>query len=90
MKDSYLELDFFITHRAGARGWYADGDLLSLVNLGLIVFFNKYRLTSSSRKERQKIDNAHVIRSLHILISSSRGNDDLLIGFHRSIEAGEK
>ena len=32
MKDSYLELDFSVTHRAGAHAWYADGDHIKLVN----------------------------------------------------------
>ena len=33
LKDSYLELDFSVTLRAGAHAWYADGDHIRLVNL---------------------------------------------------------
>ena len=40
--------------------------------------------------EIEEIDNAHVICSLHKLISSSRNSDDLSIGFQRSIEARER
>ena len=63
-KVSYLELDFNVTHRAGAHTQYADGDHIPLVNFGPIAFFTKYRLTSSSGKEKEEIDIAHVICSL--------------------------
>ena len=42
LKDSYLELDFIISHRAGVHSRYADGDHIRLVNLGPIAFFIKY------------------------------------------------
>ena len=84
LKDTKNELDFNVTHRTGAHYRYDDGDHIQLVNLGSIAFLNKYRLTSSSGKEIEKIDNAHVICSKHKLISSSRDSDDLSIGFHRS------
>ena len=90
MKDSYLELDFNVTHRAGAHVRYADGDHIRLVNLGPPVIFIKYTLKSSSGKEIEEIDNAHVICLRYKLISSSRDSDDLSIGFHRSIEARER
>ena len=32
LKDSYLELDFNVSHRAGAHARYADGDHIRLVN----------------------------------------------------------
>ena len=89
LKDSYLELDFNVTNRAGAQARYADGDHIISVNLGSIALFNKYRLTSSDGKEIKEIDNAHVICLMHKLLSSSRDSDDLSIGFHRSIEARE-
>ena len=84
MRDSYLELDFTVTHRAGAHARYADGDYIRLVNIGPIVLFIKHRLTSSSGKELEEIDNALVVCAMHKLISSSTGSDDLSIGFHRS------
>ena len=84
LKESYFELDFNVTHRAGAHNRYADGDHLRLVNLGPIAFFNKYRLTSSSGKQIEEVENAHVICLMHKLLSSGRDSDDLSIGFHRS------
>ena len=89
LKVSYLELDFSVTHRAGAYARYADGDHIRLVNLGPIAFFDKYRLASSSKKEIDEIDNAHVFCLMHKLITSSRDGDDLSNGFRRGIEARE-
>ena len=83
-KDSYLEIDFSVTHRAGGHARYVDDDHIRLVNLGPIALFNKYRLASSSGKELEEIDNARVICLMHNLLSSSRDSDDLSIGFHRS------
>ena len=84
MEDSYHELDFNVTHRTGAHAQYVDGDHIRLVNLGPIALFNNYKLTSSSGKKIEEIDNALVICSMHKLISSSRDSNDLTIGFHRS------
>ena len=41
LQDSYLELDFSVTHRAAAHARYANGDHIRLVNLGTIALFNK-------------------------------------------------
>ena len=89
-KDSYLELDIIVTLRAGTRARYADGDYIRLLILGPIAWFKKYKLTSSSGKEIEEIDNAHVFCLMHKLISSNRDCDDLSIGFHRSIEARKR
>ena len=86
LKDSYLELDFIVSHRAGAHARYADGDHIGLVNIGPLALFNEYRLTNSSGKEVEEIDNDHVFYLMHKLISSSRDSDDLSIGFQRSID----
>ena len=84
LKDSYLDIDFNVTHRAGAHNRYIDGDPIRLVNVSRIALFNKNRLTSSSRKEKEEIDKAHLICLLHKLISSSRDSNDFSVGFHRS------
>ena len=84
LKDSYFELDFNVTHCAGASAQYNVGDRIRLVNPCPIALFNKYRLASSSIKEIEEIDIAHVTCLMHKLFSSSRDSDDLSIGFHRS------
>ena len=90
MEDSYLELDFKVTLRAGAHARYVDNDHIKLVNLGPIALFIKYRLTSSSGEEIEEIDEAHVILLMYKLIPSSRDSDKLSIGFHRSNEVRER
>ena len=90
LRDSYLGLVFFVTHRAGAHARYADGDYIRLEKSGPTALFNKYRLTSSCGKEIEEIDNAHVICLKHKLITSCREIDNLSIGLHRSNEARER
>ena len=90
LKDGYVDLDFIVTHRAGAHAQYADDDHIRLANLLLIALFIEYRLKNSSGKEIEEIDKAHVICLMHKLISSSRNTDDLSNSFRRSIEARER
>ena len=71
LRDSYLELDFNVTHRVSAHARYADGGHIRLVNLGPIALFNQYRLKSSSGKEIEKIDICHLYSTLYILKTPS-------------------
>ena len=61
-----------------------------MVIIGPVALSNKYRLTGSSGKEMEEIDNVHVKCLMHKLLSSSRDSDDLAIGYHRSNEVREK
>ena len=90
LEDSYLKSDYNVTPRAGAHNRYVDNDHSRLVNLGPINVFNKYRLTSSSGKEIEEKDIAHVFCLMYKVISSSRDSDDLSIGFHRSSAVRKK
>ena len=87
LEDNYHGLDFHVTHRVGADARYADGDHKSLVNLGPIAVFIKYRLGKSIGKKKREIDKAHDICLMYKLISSCGDSGDFSIGFHRSIEA---
>ena len=89
-KDSYRELEYNVTHRAGAHAQQAHADHVRLKKIGPIALFIKYWLTNSSGKEIEETDKAHVICIKYKFISSSRDSDDLSIGLHRSIEAREK
>ena len=90
LKDSYLGVDFNVNHRAGFHAQYADSDHKRLLNLGPIALINEYRLTNSSGKEVEDIDNAHVICLMYNLKSSGRNSDNLSIGFHRSIKVRQR
>ena len=82
MLNSYFELNFDVLH-AATNNRYADGDDIRLVYLGPIALFSNYKLTSSSRKHLENIDHAHIVSLMYKLLTSSRGSDDLSIGFDR-------
>ena len=79
---SYLELDFDVLH-AGTNNRYVDGNIIRLVNLGPIGLFSNYKLTTSSGKHLENIDHAHIVSLMYKLLTSSKGSDDLSIGFDR-------
>ena len=80
--NSYLELNFDVLH-AGTNNRYADGNDIRFVNLGPIGLFSTYKLTSSSGKHLENIYHAHIVSLMYKLLSSSKGSDDLSIGFDR-------
>ena len=80
--NSYLELNFDVL-RADNSNRYLDGNDIRLVNLGPIALFSHYKLTTSSGKHLENIDHAHIVSLMYKLLSSSKGSDDLSIGFDR-------
>ena len=80
--NSYLELNFDVLH-AATNNRYVDGNDIRLVNLGPIALFSNYKLTTSSGKHLENIDNAHIVSLMYKLLTSSRGSDDLSVGFDR-------
>ena len=80
--NSYLELDFDVLH-AATNNRYVDGTDIRLVNLGLIALFSNYKLTTSSGKKLENIDHDHIVSLMYKLLTSSKGSDDLSIGFDR-------
>ena len=80
--NSYLELDFDVL-RADNSNRYIDKNDIRLVNLGPIALFSNYKLTTHSVKHLENIDHAHTVSLIYKLITSSRGSDDLSIGFDR-------
>ena len=79
--NSYLEINFDVLH-AATIDRYVDDDI-RLVNLGAIALFSNYKLTTSSGKHLKIIDHAHIVSLMYKLLTSSRGSDDLSIGFDR-------
>ena len=63
---------------------YKDGDNKRLVNLAPIAFFSIYKLSTCSGKQLEYIVIVHIACLLYKLLTSSRGSDDLFIGFDRS------
>ena len=80
--NSYLKLNFDVLH-AATNNRYVDGNDIRLVNLGPIALFSNYKLTTHSEKHLENISHAHTVSLMYKLITSSRGSDDLSIGFDR-------
>ena len=80
--NSYLELNFDVLH-AVTNNRYVDGNDIRLVNLGPIALFSNYKLTSASGKHLENIDHAHIVSLMYKRLTSSKGSDDLSIGFDR-------
>ena len=80
--NSYLELNFDVL-RADNSNRYLDGKDMRLVNLGPIGLFSNYRLTTGSGKHLENIDHSHIVSLTYKLLTSSKGSDDLSIGFDR-------
>ena len=68
LKDSYLKLDFNVTHRADAHDRYVNGDQTILVNLGRVTLSSKYRVTRSSGKEKKKLTKLMLMFNVQINI----------------------
>ena len=80
--NSYLELNFEFIKKAD-KSRYATGDDIRLVNLGPLVLFFKFKITSSSGKHPEDISHAHFVSSLYKLISNAKASDHSSIGFDR-------
>ena len=80
--NSYLELNFDVLH-AATNNRYANNNEIRLVNLAPVGLFSSYKLTSSSGKHIENIDHAHIVSLMYKLLTSSKGSDDLSIGFDR-------
>ena len=82
--NSYLDLNFEVIKKADDSR-YGKGNDIRLVNLGPIALFSNFKLTTSSGKHIEDISHAHLVSLMYKLITSSKGSDDLFIGFDRSM-----
>ena len=83
MLGSLLRLNIDVL-QAATNIRYADGDNIRLVNESPIAFFRKFKLQSSSGKNIEEINHAHIVCSTYKLITCARNTDDLSIGFDRN------
>ena len=80
--NSYPEILFDVLH-AATNNKNVDGNDMRLINLGPIAVFSNNKLTTSSGKHLENIDRAHTVSLMYKFLTSSRGSDDLSIGFER-------
>ena len=80
--NSFIDLNFDVLN-ATTNNRYADGADIWLINLAAIALLSNFKLTTSSEKHLENIDHAHIVSLMYKLLTSSRDNDDLSIGFDR-------
>ena len=81
--NSYLELIFDVLQAATYNRFLHANDI-RFVNLGPIALFSNYKLRTSSGKHLEEISHAQIVSLMYKLLTSSKDNEDLSIGFNRS------
>ena len=82
LQNSYISLEFEVLQNDNTR--YNNGDEISLVNFGPVALFSEAKLTTSSRKHLEKVDNLHPICFMYKLLTSSQQTSQLMYGFEES------
>ena len=82
LQNSFISLEFEVLKNNNTR--YADGDEIGLVNFGPISLFSEAKLTTSSGKHLEKVDNLHLISLMYKLLTSTKSTSELLYGFEES------
>ena len=83
LQNSFISVEFEVLKNVDTR--YADGDQISLVNFGPVALFSEAKLTTSSGKHLEKIDNLHPISLMYKLLTSSQQTSQLMYGFEESL-----
>ena len=83
MRNSYISLAFEVLKNDDTR--YADNDQISLVNFGPVALSSEAKLTTSSCKHLEKVDNLHTVCLMHILLTPQQQTSQLMYGFEVSV-----
>ena len=78
LQNSFISLEFEVLKNNNTR--YADGDEISLVNFGPISLFSEAKLTTSSGKHLENVDNLHAVSLIHKLLTSTKSTSQLIYG----------
>ena len=90
MLNSCLDLNSEVIKKAD-NSRYANCNGIKLVNLAPIaLFISNFKLTTSSGKRLEDFSHAHLVSLMYKLITSSKGSDDLSVGFVRSSARGRE
>ena len=82
LQNSYLSLEFEVLKNNNTR--YANHDEISLVNFGPVALFSGAKLTTSSGKHLEKVDNLHPISLMYKLLTSGSQTSQLVYEFEES------
>ena len=78
----YLDIIFEVIKTAD-NSRFGNGKDIKLINLGPNVLFSNFILSTSSGKQLEEINHAHIVSLVYKLITSARDTDGLSIGFER-------
>ena len=78
----WLDLNFEVIKKTDISR-YANGNDLRLANLGSIALFSNFILKIISWKHLEDISHTHIVSLRYKLLISSKGSDDLSVGFDR-------
>ena len=78
----FISVEFEVHKNDDTR--FNDGDEISLVNFGPIALFSEAKLTTSSGKHLEKVDNLHPICLVYKLPISTQQTSQLMYGFEES------
>ena len=82
LQNSYISLEFEVLKNDDTRN--ADGNQISLVNFGPVALFSEAKLTTSSGKHLEKVDNLHPISLMYKFLTSNQQTSQLMYGFEES------
>ena len=83
LQNSYISVDFERLKQDDTR--YADGDQISSINFGTVALFSEAKLTTSSGKHLEKVDNLRIISIMHKLLTSQQQTSEMMNGFEESV-----
>ena len=79
LQNSYISLEFEVLKNDNTR--YTNGDEISLVNFGPVGSFSEAKLTTSSGKHLEKVDNLYPNSLMYKLLTSTQQISQLMYGF---------
>ena len=79
LQNSYISVEFEVLKNNNTR--YNDGDEIGLVNFGPVALFSEAKLTTSSGKHLEKVENLHPISLMIKHLTSGSQTSQLLYGF---------
>ena len=82
LQNSFTSVEFEVLKNDDTR--FNNGDEISLVNFGPVALFSEAKLTTSSGKHLEKVDNLHPICLMYKLLTSSQQTSQLMYGFEES------
>ena len=88
LQNSYMSLEFEVLKNDDTR--YADGDQISLVNFGPVALFSEAKLTTSSGKHLEKVDNLHPTSLMIKLLTSTQQTSQLMYGLKKVVLSEDK